>query len=224
MRYFFTAFVLLIILVVSIAGFRGDFSRRPPLEIFPDMDRQLKLRPQTLSEFFADGRSSQLAVTGTVERMDPLPGLQHPVTGGPVYPFDRVPATTGQMLASTNFVELNPFPITESFMARGRERFTIHCTPCHGSLGNGQGITRQFGMAVIGNLHDRRIVEMPDGQIFQTISYGKNLMSGYAANTSVRDRWAIIAYLRALQLTQIATTNDVPREELETLNLGTSEP
>lgn len=218
MRYFLTGLAFLIILVVSVAGLRGDKSRKPPLEIFPDMDRQLKLRPQEPNAFFASGRSSQLPVEGTIARSQPYAGITHPVTGGPVYPFEEVPVNTGRMLTSTNFVELNPFPVTAALMARGEERFTINCSPCHGALGDGKGITSKFGMAVVANLHDRRIVEMTDGELFNTITQGKNLMSGYAANIPVEDRWAVIAYLRALQLTRLATYDDVPEAERDNLN------
>ena len=105
---------------------------------------------------------------------------------------------------------MNPLPITAEFMARGRARFQISCLPCHGALGDGKGITTKFGMTVIGNFHDPRLVGMTDGEIFNTVSLGKNLMQGYAANIAVEDRWAIIAYVRALQLSQLATADDLP--------------
>lgn len=213
MRYFFLGFALLIVVVVSMAGFRGEMSRKPPIEVFPDMDRQAKLRPQEPNSFFPSGKSSQLPVAGTIARDQPLPGISHPVTGGKVFPFDEVPATTGRMLTSTNFVEVNPYPITPEFIERGRERFTINCSPCHGALGDGKGITTQFGMAVVANLHDKRIVDMPDGEIFNTITHGKNLMGPYGPHVEIRDRWAIIAYLRALQLTQLARPDDLPESE-----------
>ena len=86
---------------------------------------------------------------------------------------------------------------------------------------DGKGITAKLGMSVIGDLHDsstRKIVQMPDGQIFNTITYGKNLMQGYGANVPIEDRWAIIAYVRALQLSRLGTTNDVPTEFRAQLN------
>jgi len=76
--------------------------------------------------------------------------------------------------------------------------------------GDGKGITTKYGMVVIANLHDPRIVKMADGEIFQTISQGKNLMQGYAANITQKDRWAIIAYVRALQLSRLGSLDDVP--------------
>jgi len=212
MRYFFYFILLFVLCVVTgiiIAGHRGSISRKPPIYIFPDMDRQLKLRPQNASTFFTNGYTSQLHVAGTVARTVPL---QTP--NGPVYDFEDSPINTGRVTGRTNFVETNPFPITAELVARGQQRFTIYCTPCHSQLGDGNGITKRIGaMAVVGNLHDKRIVELPDGEIFSVLSWGRGNMQGYAPQiTSVYDRWAIIAYLRALQLSYVATIDDVPQD------------
>jgi len=208
MRYFLTLYIIAILLVVAIAGTRGSFSRRSPIEIFPDMDRQLKLRPMTPDGFFANGRSSQLTVPGTVERSTPLQ-----TANGEVYPFEDAPVNTGRIPGTTNFVALNPLKVDAQLMERGRQRYTINCSPCHGGLGDGNGITKKYGMAVVGNFHDKRIVLMPDGEIYNTLSYGKGLMQGYAGQIDIGDRWAIVAYVRALQLSQLGTTNDVPASE-----------
>lgn len=213
MRYFLFGFALVVVLVLAIAGMRGSLSRRSPIEVFPDMDRQLKLRPQTPNGFFANGLSSQPYVRGTVARSTPLQ-----TADGEVYPYEDVPVNTGLVTGTTNFIELNPLPITAEMLARGRERYTIHCTPCHGGLGDGNGITKKYGMAVVGNMHDKRIVEMPDGEIFNTLSYGKGLMQGYAAQVDVTDRWSIIAYIRALQLARLGTLKDVPEPDRSALS------
>lgn len=205
MRYFLTIFAIVVVLVVAIAGTRGSLSRRSPIEVIPDMDRQLKLRPQTPNGFFANGRSSQPYVAGTIARSTPLE-----TADGGVYPYEDAPVNTGRVTGTTNFVELNPLSVNMELLERGRQRYTIHCTPCHGALGDGNGITKKYGMAVVGNLHDKRIVEMADGEIFNTVSYGKGLMQGYAGQVDLKDRWAVIAYLRALQLARLGTTNDVP--------------
>ncbi len=197
MRYFLAGFLLLILVVVSVAGFRGSMSRKPPIELFADMDRQGKIRPQEANGFFGDGLASRVPVPGAVAR-----GM----------PFRDVPFNTGRESGTTNFVEVIPAEISSELLARGQERFTIHCTPCHGGQGDGKGITTKFGMAVIANLHDARIVQMPAGELFNTISHGKNLMQGYASNIDIADRWAIIAYLRALQLSRLATADEVPAE------------
>ncbi len=200
MRYWLSFFLVLIvasIAVVGIAGFQGSKSRKPPIEIFPDMDRQPKLRPQAPNSFFADGKSSRLPIQGTVAR-----GSQ----------FLDTPFNTGRLPGSTNYVADMPIDLTAKLLARGKERYQISCVPCHGALADGNGITKKYGMAVVANLHDKRIVAMTDGEIFNTVTSGKNLMGGYGANVSVEDRWAIIAYLRTLQLARLGLLNDVPTE------------
>lgn len=211
MRYFLAFWILLAIAVVSVAGFRGSLSRKPPLYIFPDMDRQPKLRPQEPNSFFPDGRSSRLPVAGTVARSNPY---QLPVTDPKlqVFPFEDAPANTGRITGTTNFVETGPFQITAQLIARGQQRFQIYCQPCHGPLGDGNGVTKKLGMAIVANLHDQRIVAMPDGELFSIVTNGKNNMGPYASQIAVEDRWAVIAYLRALQISRLGNTNDVPAQ------------
>ena len=208
MRAFLLIFVVCVLAVVGVAGRRGALSRKTPLYVFPDMRRQLKLRPQEPNAFFANGVSSQLPVPGTIARGKPIQAA-----GGPVYPYEDSPVFTGCATDTTNFVENNPLAVNAWLLERGRQRFTIYCSPCHGQEADGNGITRKLGaMAVVANLHDKRIVEMPDGEIFNTITFGKNLMGAYGPNVPVEDRWAVIAYLRAVQLSWLGTTNDVPQE------------
>jgi mono/diheme cytochrome c family protein len=200
MRYFLLIFALLTLAVFFAAGKRGSLSRKPPLEIFPDMDKQPKLRPQTYNEVFENGLSSQLPVPGTVAR-------------GAAYEDSAV--TTGKVPGTTNWVATIPLPVTAESLERGQQRFIINCSPCHGQLGDGKGITTKFGMAVIADLHDsktRKVVQQADGEIFNTISYGKNLMGAYGGLISVEDRWAIISYLRTLQRSRLASLEDVPAD------------
>ena len=194
MKYFVLIFLIAVALVVGIAGKRGMLSRTPPIEVFSDMDRQPKIRPQTPSDFFADGKSSRLPVQGTVARGSHF--LDNPVTSGLV---------TG----TTNFVAVNPLKVTEQLMTRGQQRYQIYCTPCHSPVGDGNGITKSFGMAVVANLHDPRIVGLPDGELFYVISNGRNLMQPYASQIPVEDRWAIVAYVRALQLASLGRQEDL---------------
>jgi mono/diheme cytochrome c family protein len=195
--------------IVGIAGFRGGLSRKPPIEVFPDMDRQLKLRPQKPDDFFANGISSQLPPPGTVARSQPIETVN-----GEVYSFEDSPVNTGKITGTTNFVETNPLPVNEQLLARGHERFDIYCAPCHGKLGDGNGITKKIGdMPAVANLHDKRIVEMADGEIFNTITFGKNTMGAYGPIVPAQDRWAIIAYLRALQLSWLGSTNDLTPQQ-----------
>jgi len=213
MRYFLAIFVLAVAVVVGILGFRGTHFRKPPLYIFPDMEFQLKLRPQKENGFFTNGLTSQLHIPGTIARSTPLQSAN-----GPVYPYEDAPINTGHVTGTTNFIENNPMPITAELLKRGQQRFTINCTPCHGATGEGKGITQKIGaMAVVANLHDKRIVELPDGELFFVITNGRNLMGAYGANVTVEDRWAIIAYLRALQLSRLGAVDDVPQELRATL-------
>lgn len=117
------------------------------------------------------------------------------------------------MTGSTNWIEISPVEITEALMERGHQRYDIHCTPCHGAAGDGKGITSKYGMVAVANFHDARLVSMTDGEIFSTITNGKNLMGPYGANIKIEDRWAIIAYLRALQRSRLSTMDDVPEPQ-----------
>jgi mono/diheme cytochrome c family protein len=193
-RYFLLIFLIGLALAVGIAGKRGSLSRKPPIEVFSDMDRQPKIRPQTPSDFFADGKASRLPVQGTVSRGS------H---------FLENPTTTGLVTGTTNFVAVNPMKVTEQLMARGQQRYQIYCTPCHSPVGDGNGITKSFGMAVVATLHDPRIVGLPDGELFHVITHGRNLMGPYASQIEVEDRWAIVAYVRALQLAALGRQEDL---------------
>jgi len=208
MRYFLVIFGVCVLAVMGVLGKRGEHFRKTPLYIFPDMEWQLKLRPQKENGFFTNGLSSQLPVAGTIARSTPIR-----TASGSVYPYEDAPVNTGRVAGTTNFIENNPLPITAEFLQRGQQRFTINCSPCHGATAEGNGITKKLGvMAVVANLHDKRIVEMADGELFYVISNGRNLMGAYGANVTVEDRWAVIAYLRALQLARLGTLDDVPQE------------
>ncbi len=201
MRYIILAFVVSVLVVFGMAGRQGDKSRRPPIELIPDMDRQPKLRPQTVNAFFKDGRSSQLPPQGTVARNS------H---------YEESPTNNGRVAGTTNYVETIPVAVTAQLLSRGQERYGIYCLPCHGELGDGKGITSKLGMAVVADLHDhkgRKLITAPDGQIFDTIANGKNLMGAYGSVLDVQDRWAVVAYVRALQLARLGTLEEVPAAE-----------
>ena len=206
MRYFLLIFLTVVAVVVGIAGRRGHLSRKPPILIIPDLNRQFKLRPEQPNGFFASGLSSQLPPPGTIPRSQPMQTVS-----GPVYPYEDSPANTGLITGTTNFVETNPLPVTPALLRQGQEQFEIDCTPCHGALGDGNGIMKKIGvMPAVANLHDKRIVEMTNGEIFNTVTRGKGLMAAYGPTVSIKDRWAIIAYVRALQLSWLGSTNDLP--------------
>ena len=212
MRYFLLLFFLTCFAVVAICGFRGSHSRRPPIELFPDMVRQNKVRPQTPSDFFPDQYSSRPIPVGAVARGGPyvVNGEVVKLDGKPVYPYEESPVNTGRIPGTTNWLPVGPLPITRQLLERGQQRFQINCMPCHGPDGDGRGITSKYGMIGMANFHDKKFIDMCDGEIFNTITYGKNLMGSYGANVTVEDRWAIIAYVRALQRSQLATAEDVP--------------
>lgn len=202
LKFFFTAYILGVALVVGIAGFRGSKSTRPPIELFDDMDRQPKLRPQTTTKFasWSDGQTSRPHPVGTVSRESA---------------WEDSPFNTGKQGGA--FVEANPATITAEFLKHGQERYNVYCKPCHGAQGDGKGITSKFGMGNTANLHQDRLIKTQDGDIFNTISNGKSTMMGYASAIPVSDRWAIVAYVRTLQLSRLASEAEVPAAVLPTI-------
>jgi cbb3-type cytochrome c oxidase subunit III len=222
LRYFFLSFILAAFMVIALAGWRGQHSAKPPLEIFPDMDHQPKFQPQHPSAFYSDGRAARAPVPGTVPIGYVLPGayLQNAASNS-----KAVKAPSGFTVLHANYYQTgiidgsygDGFPpeveITLDLMKRGHERFNIFCAPCHSEVGDGEGIVKKFpGFPTIANLQQELIRKMPDGQLFNRITLGKGLMGGYGGVIPVEDRWAIIAYLRALQRSQNGKGDDVPAE------------
>ena len=227
LRGFILISLLLTIAGVAFLGFRGKRSAEPPFELFPDMVRQPKVRAQAPLDFFADGRGGRMPIDGTI----PI-GYQMPQATSIATPAPGVPAAeshlqlafsegsdyynTGKM--GNNWGTGLPVDLNPELMRRGRERFNITCVMCHGATAAGTGITKQFGLATVVTLQDDRIRGMADGEIFNTITNGKNTMMAYGSIVTVRDRWAIIAYLRALQRSQNATIADVPENQRAALD------
>ncbi len=231
MKYFFAALLFVVISVVVIAGFRGQRFDRPPLEVFPDMDRQPKKKAQTPSDFFANGLTARQPVDGTVPMGFSIPNTAATDYGSAAAaeiddPFPTTGFTRGDEYLATGRVgeywgDGMPIDVTPAVIARGAERYGIHCAVCHDPAGNGKGITSNYGFAYIASLHEPRLLETPDGDIYNTIVNGKNTMYGYKEKISVEDRWAIVAYVRTLQRAQAATLADVPQEAQEQLNSPT---
>ena len=214
LRAFLLVSLLVTIAAVAVLGFRGDKRTNEPWELFPDMVRQVKVRAQAPLGFFADGRGPRMPVNGTVpigyEMPNPHAGAaESRMPSGFSVGTDYM--NTGKM-SSTNWGTGIPVPVTPQLLQRGRERFNITCAMCHGATATGNGITKSYGLATVVTLQDDRIRKMADGEIFNTITNGKNTMMAYGPNIMVQDRWAIIAYLRALQRSQNATAADVPPE------------
>jgi len=157
------------------------------------MHNQPKYIPLREATFFADQRSARPLVAGTVAR-----GQLH----------DDPLLDTGKVNGADATVF--PFPIDDNVMARGQERFNIYCSPCHGRTGRGDGMIVQRGYRKPPSYHQDRLRAAPVGHFFDVMTNGFGAMPDYAAQLSVRDRWAVAAYIRALQLSENATMDDVP--------------
>lgn len=228
LRGFLLISLLFTIAIIAVFGFRGQKSTGSPLEIFPDMVRQMKVRAQAPLNFFADSRGSRPPVAGTVPIGYEMPKSEMIATPADAAPealrtHPRVGFSVGTDYYDTGKIGDRwgtgiPIEVTPDLMLRGQQRFNITCAMCHGATAAGNGITKQYGLATVVTLQDDRIRKMADGEIFNTITNGKNTMMAYGPNIIVADRWAIIAYLRALQRSQNAAIADVPedhRGELE---------
>lgn len=164
------------------------------------MSDQPRMRPLRPSTFFPDGSSARPPVDGTVAR-------------GHLDEDDAF--FTGRV--DGKLVERIPVPITAELVRRGQERFTIYCTPCHGQIGDGTGMIVQRGFPQPPTYHQPRLRQAPDGHFFEMITKGQGKMQPYAAQVPPADRWAIVAYIRALQLSQNATLADLPAAERQLL-------
>ncbi|MDB6153219.1 MAG: cccA [Chthoniobacteraceae bacterium] len=223
LRYFFASFILITCAVVALAGFRGQHSGLPPIEIFPDMKHQPKYQAQHSSNFFADGRAARKPVDGTIPLGYTLAGryLQVGAKNGPLKPqgFSNLPDYYNTGKLGDSYGDGFPLEVSAQLIDRGEERFNINCAICHGRTGYGNGIVQKIGnWATVANLQDERIRVMPDGQIFSTITNGKNTMGAYGPQIAVEDRWAIVAYLRALQRSQngkLADLTETQQKELQ---------
>lgn len=182
---------LVLTTVVGLTGCaRGCTSSRPPIHLNPSMDDQPKVLAQTASPFFHDGSSMRQPVPGTV----PIGGLKEDVA------FFTGKGADGQ------FVATNAVAVNEAVVERGRQRYVIYCQPCHDARGDGKGILYQRGNVPTASFHQDKILKYPDGQIFDVITNGFGLMSGYRWPIPPADRWAIIAYVRELERKRLATT------------------
>jgi mono/diheme cytochrome c family protein len=173
---------------------RGCTSSRPPIHINPSMDDQPKVRPQAASTFFYDGAAMRQPVPGTV----PIGGLKEDTA------FFTGKGSDGQFVATI------PVTVDEALLARGRQRYTIYCQPCHDARGDGKGILFQRGSVPTATFHQDKILKYADGQIFDVITNGTGLMSGYRWPIPPADRWAIIAHVRGLQRDRLARATSAP--------------
>src|SRR5438094_1102448 len=204
LRGFLLIFVLAGIVIVAMCGFRGEHSPRTPWEIFPDMVRQQKVRAQSPIDFFGDGRGPRLPIANTVPIGYEMPKPQLKMPAGvpppsnappPERVANRIGFSVGTDYYNTGKLGNNwgtgiPVEVTRELMERGQQRFNITCAMCHGAAAAGNGITKQYGLATVVTLQDERIRKMADGEIFNTITNGKNTMMAYGPNIIVADRLA----------------------------------
>jgi len=172
-----------------------------------DMQDQPKYRPYRPSAFYDDGRSERPLVDDTVARG---------------YLNDDTLLYTGKVGSAP--ADVFPFPVTAEVLHRGQERYNIYCSPCHGAVGYGDGMIVRRGYRRAASYHIERLRSAPPGYFFDVITRGFGVMPDYAAQVPVRDRWAIVAYIRALQLSQRATLADVPAAEQRRLAAGDTAP
>jgi mono/diheme cytochrome c family protein len=199
MKLFFFSLVVLILAVVGIAGLRGTKTPNRPFEFFPDMDHQPKFKTQSTSAFFADGRSDRPLVPGTIPSQVPV---------------EEPYKVTGKM--GDVWGDGIPVPVTAEFLKRGQERYQINCAVCHGDTGAGNGITSQYGLVGAANYHTERLRQVPDGYLYDVVVQGKGTMIGLP-HIQLEDRWAIVAYIRALQRAGNSRIQDVPQDEAQKL-------
>lgn len=189
--------VVIVLSMVFLSGCaRGCTSSRPPIHLNPSMDNQPKVRAQSASPFFFNGASMREPVPGTVA----IGGLREDG------PFFTGKGADGQFVASI------PHPVDDRLLERGRDRYRIYCQPCHDARGDGKGILFQRGKVPTASFHQEKILQYPDGQIFDVITNGQGLMAGYRWPITPADRWAIVAYVRQLQREQAARAAARPAE------------
>jgi mono/diheme cytochrome c family protein len=207
-----TAFALIPFAIAAKA--RNSHSSEPHIHIFPDMDFQPKVKSDTMFDQFDDSRANRGELPGTVARgwLEADDTFYRGLDNGQwTTAFPKV------------YPDGQPFAVDARLLARGQNRFNIYCSPCHGYDGHGQGMIPERVKALGGVWQARNLVEaptadgkggvvvqMPNGQLFNTISNGFNTMQGYAAQIPVGDRWAIVSYVRALQRAQNASREDLP--------------
>ncbi len=162
---------------------RGSTSSRPPIHLNPNMDDQPKAKAQSESPFFADGKTERSPVPGTVARGEL---------------FANAALHTGKDAAGEP-VAGSPLPVDQALRTRGAQRYAIYCQPCHAENGSGQSMLRERAGVATADLTQARLVQAPDGYIFDVITHGFGLMPSYAYQVPVADRWAIIAHVRELQ-------------------------
>ncbi len=176
-------------------GCRGQSSKKPPIHLNPNMDRQEKFKPYDDNSFYGDKRNMRPLPEGVV-------AMGHLKEDEAFY----------KGVVNGDYVN-NPVKLTSEFMTKGQEKFNTFCTPCHGMAGLGNGIVVKKGFVLPPSLIDPRILGLKDGEIFSVISEGVRNMPSYGLQIQPKERWAIVAYIRALQKSQTASLQDIPADK-----------
>ncbi len=195
-----------------------------------DMHDQPKYKPYRPSPFFENGLSSRPLVEGTIPRgylredarlySGKIPTGTVPTSSARSKQGAAEQSTLATGKAEATYFDTFPFPLTNQVLLRGQERFNIFCSVCHGRVGDGQGMIPKRGFRQPSSFHIDRLRHVPVGYLFAVITKGFGAMPDYADKISPEDRWAIVAYIRALQLSQHATLEEVPPEDRGRLSEG----
>lgn len=196
MKIYLLKSLLIMGMIILVSCSQERPSVDPPIHLNPNMDDQPKYEAMEESDFFLDKSTMRMPVEGTVAR-------------------NRLNEDIGYFYGKNSdntFVKKAPVNITPALLKRGQERFNIYCAPCHGLTGAGQGIVIKKGFLPPNSFHIDRLRDIEDGYVFDVITNGIRNMPTYAYQVPVDDRWAIVAYVRALQRSQNATINDIPED------------
>jgi mono/diheme cytochrome c family protein len=179
------------------------------------MKHHPKVITQHGSRFFADGRADHPMIPGTLPVGYNLQGRYYQASANNLAGnagFTSQPTYRDTGVMGDFYGDGIPLTLDEKLIERGHERYDIFCAVCHDKTGSGNGVAKSFGLLTVASLLDDRIKTQPDGQIFSTITNGKNTMGAYGSNIAVEDRWAIVAYLRILQRSQSMSVDALPAE------------
>lgn len=192
--------LLLLLSLIMIVSCRGWRSEKPPVHLNPNMDFNPKYKAQS---------NPYDSPTGAIPWGDHH-SFSKPNERGDIIELNTV-LHDGKNDNGT-WVKRIPFEVNYSFMHRGRERYEIYCTPCHGADGSGRGSVTQRGWFMPAKYWEPRILAYTDGELYDIVKNGKNSMPGYWKQIEMEDRWKIVAYIRALQKSHTSNINDVPEE------------
>ncbi|MEX2456464.1 MAG: c-type cytochrome [Balneolaceae bacterium] len=195
-----THITALLLTTILMMGCRGQQSENPPISPQQNMQFQDRFNAQETNSFFDNNMSMRMPVEGTIAQ-------------GQLRDDVNLYEGTDE---DGNYIEENPMDETRSFLYRGKERYDIYCQPCHGGTGDGRGVimTGQYGYVPAPTFHRDASYDMPDGEFYSAITNGVRNMPSYASQIPVEDRWAIVAYIRALQRSQ-----NVPEDEMDNFDV-----